>query len=450
MLFLRTGSMKCLAEDVISRYPSIHRVITAVWVEPGLDSAARLLQSLGLHYHLEPQIDPLVEGLKQGNVQNYVVETWRRGGVCVLAEATFISICRFLEQREDCVMLECGESVTCIGERESNVKRPAQPTYPKDTIELSLPVPRVIDLVMKSNQLQDVLQTSVKLLYQWTMEGISSLHTSIIQYLTDSQVKLDRISANSKHQLRVYQDHMSAHRKALQASIPLLSRMDTQPPGALTVTRDTNQLILPKLEKDLRAKLTQWQEFNTTKTKSYPIVYANSAKTEFAEVKIAVMNFKRHRFFPIWLWVEMDVGRTKSVYLTKGVGPGLQNISLTDEYNFHQVQKMTLSLWMNDGEKDYQLSDSFQIEFALEIQVPVVPPVIEPKVTVNAPAFFFRSQNTLPVVSQQPSEAHIAIILCRDYRIDYSVVTYAIERLRNAEREVSLQSVYNYLTGSNY
>jgi hypothetical protein len=180
------------------------------------------------------------------------------------------------------------------------------------------------------------------------------------------------------------------------------------------------------------------------------VLYANSAKSEYAEMKVYVVNFKPFRFSPAWIYLEKDTGAAETVRIAEGVRPGLQAIPFTDANHFQDVSKLTLSLWTTRGAEMHQISPRFEVSFLSE-QSPLaqqlsLPPLFSSFNGGNAPEFL-QKMHSIPAIqlNMVDMDEKFARWLSEAYGLRLDNVQYAVRRLREAGREISPQNVLSVM-----
>lgn len=456
MLFLslKPGEqVRKLEELVITRYPSIRREVQTVWVEPSLSFATRLVKTLGIHYNTEPQLDGyLAEVRAEGTaVGEYLAFFWRRAGICVVSCETFRVISLYLRQMEPCVLLQYGNSV--VWTTESEYCRPnceesdcqSGPSGPStSTIPLFLPVSRIIETVAGANALVEGLESKVKELFRWSLQALQGLQQATNRELEEMRGKLALLIEQTRQHVQAYKDQLSSHNSALHHTLQVVSQLSTLPSKALTATKDTEAQLLPQLRSTLSAKLQQWQAYTAMQTARFPVLYTNAAKSELAEMKVYVVNFKRVRYYPAWIYVEMDTRRTETVRVEEGIRPGLQAIRFSDATHFQGVSQLTLSLWTATGSEMHQLSARFEVSF--DENAPISLPSLSQAYSDNAPEFLLRSQGSLPSFQTGSwRDYQIAQEISEKYGVQLEIAKSAVERVKRDSKELSADIVFNYM-----
>ena len=444
--------LRKLEDLVISRYPSMRREVQSVWVEQDLTYAVRLVKALGMHYHVEPQLDLyLAEMRREGAaIGEYFTFFCGRGGICILSEATFRVICGYLGQKEPCLLLQFGESAVWITEQEYYMQSRGEDCCESPAIPIFLPISSVVERVIGHPELVQGLEALIQGLYQWVFQALESLQQATMRELDHIQEKIAYLVDQSVQHIQAYRDQLSEHTGTLHQTLHLVSLFDTQPSRALTATKDSEYTLVPQLQATLESKLQQWQAFTSAHSSHFPVLYANSAKSEYAEMKVYVVNFKPSRYFPAWICIEKDTGATETVQIAEGVRPGLQAIPFSDANHFQNVSKLILSLWATKGQKMHQISPRFEVSFISEqpllAQHLSLPPFFNSFIEGNAPEFLQRRHINYPAqLNMVDMDDKFANWLSGAYGLELESVKYAVRRLRDAEKEISPQNVLSLL-----
>lgn len=449
-----SDQMRKLEELVITRYPSIRREVQTVWVEPNLSFATRLVKAFGMHYNTEPQIDPYLAEIRAEGaaIGEYLTFFWRRAGLCVVSCETFRVISQYLGQKEACVLLQLNESAVWTTEseycrpccEESDCQLPASGPV-TSAIPLLLPASQVVETVTGAKALREGLESKVQELFQWGLETLQGLQTAASGELETVRGKLALLQEEMKQRVQAYKDQLSGQMSALRLSLQLVSQVDTRPSKALTAPQDTEALLLPQLRSVLSTKLQQWQA-RPLPNSHYPVLYTGSVKSEYAEMKVYVVNFKRVRYCPAWVYVEMDTGRAETVSVEEGIRPGLQTIRFSDASHFQDVSQLTLSLWTAGGSEMHQISSKFQVSFLAEKSPFSLPSLSPSSYDINAPSFLRygdRPYSSFRHYSGRSGDLS-AWEISEKYNLKLELVENAVKRIRAAGKEVSVENVLAY------